>query len=437
MSKGPLPFQKPPLTLEPSGEMVGYQVESLGQHEGFWPAVSLVYEAINGRADKILLDFTRDSVAVQFQIDGIWHKCPPRDRQSGDALLTVLKQISNCNPNERRARQDGRFGAKVNKTNYASTIMSQGVKTGERVVVTIRERDTAPMKLPDLGIREKVVAKIKELVSLEKGMMIFSAPPDGGLRTTWRGALESADKFTRDFVGCQSASLLEDEVINVDPVLYDESQGKTAADVLPEMIRKEPNVLVVPEIKDAASMEILCKAGTTEQMVLTRVRVKDCAEALLRLRAVGGPPELFAKAIKGVTNQRLVRRLCETCKEAYQPQPQLLQRLGVPPGRVKALYREKKPLTPEQIAQLQEAKQPVPPNCPDCHAVGFRGRAALVQTLEVDDAIRKALVNNAGLAELQQLAKNAGVRSLQEEAILQVVLGVTSLTEAQRVLKAG
>lgn len=437
MSQGPLPFQKPPLTLQPSSEMEGYQIESLGQLEGFWPAVNLIYEAINGRADKILLDYTREAVAVRFQIDGLWHNCPSKDRQSGDALLVVLKQIANCNPNERRARQDGTFGAKVNKTKYACTFTSQGVKTGERVVVGVRELGKDAQKLPELGIREKVVEKIKELMNNETGMVIFSAPPDSGLRTTWRGTLESVDKFIRDFVGCQSTTAQEDEIINVDPVLYDESKGQTAADVLPELIRKEPNVLVVPEIKDAATMNILCEAAATEQLVVTRIRAKDCAEALLKMQKIGGDPKKFAKVVKGVVNQRLLRRLCGTCKEGYQPQPQLLQRLGIPPSRVQALFREKKPLTPQQIAQLQEAKQPIPPNCPDCHAVGFRGRAAIVQTLEVNDEIRAALSDSPQLAQLQQLMKGAGVRSFQEEAILQVILGATSLTEAQRVLKLG
>lgn len=436
MSKGPLPFQKPPLTLEPSGE-VDYQVESLGQQEGYWPAVNLLYEAINGRADKILLDYTREAVGVRFQIDGLWHNCPSKDRQSGDALLVVFKMIAACNPNERRARQDGTFKSKVNKTKFACSLTTQGVKTGERVVLGVRQLGKDAQKLPDLGIREKVVDKIKELVGSETGIVIFSAPPDSGLRTTWRGTLESVDKFTRDFVGCQSTTAIEDEIINVDPVLYDETKGQTAADVLPELIRREPNVLVVPEIKDAATLEILCDAAATEQLVLTRLRAKDCAEALLKMLAIGAPAAKFAKVVKGVINQRLLRRLCDTCKEGYQPQPQLLQRLGIPPSRVQALFREKKPLTPEQIKQLQEAKQPVPPNCPDCHAVGFRGRAAIVQTLEVNDAIRKVLADKPQLPQLQQLMKGAGVRTFQEEAILQVILGVTSLTEAQRVLKLG
>jgi type II secretory ATPase GspE/PulE/Tfp pilus assembly ATPase PilB-like protein len=140
-----------------------------------------------------------------------------------------------------------------------------------------------------------------------------------------------------------------------------------------------------------------------------------------------------APQVKAVLYTRLIRRLCETCREAVQPTPELLQRLGIPPGRVQVLYRERQPLTPEQQQEMK--KKGIPLICPHCNGLGYRGRIAIFEFLVLDDRMREALAQGAAVDQLKQLSRAAGNRSLQEEGILLVALGTTSLTELQRVLK--
>jgi type II secretory ATPase GspE/PulE/Tfp pilus assembly ATPase PilB-like protein len=179
-------------------------------------------------------------------------------------------------------------------------------------------------------------------------------------------------------------------------------------------------VLVVPDLHDADTAKILCAAAAEDQLVFTTIRAKEAVEALLRVLLMKVPASEFAPVIQGVLNQRLVRKLCETCKEAYEPSPALLQKLGIPPGRVEELFRH--PEDPEEV-------------CPDCQGIGYVGRTAIFELLKVDNRMREALEKQPKLDVLRKASRLAGNRTLQEEGIAAVVRGITSLPELMRVLK--
>jgi len=160
------------------------------------------------------------------------------------------------------------------------------------------------------------------------------------------------------------------------------------------------------------------------------IRAKDAAEALLRVVAMQPNVEKLAQAITVVVGQRLVRKLCETCRQAYEPPPQLLQKLGIPSGRVEVLFREYQPPPPGSKKRKGE-----PEICPDCNGIGYRGQTGIFELIKIDDAIRKALVNQPQLDVVRRLARQAQNRSFQEEGVILVARGITSLNELQRVLK--
>jgi len=410
------------------------QYGMLRQNPGFAPAMIVMYEGIMARAERVLLDYTREGVSVRYNVDGVWRQAQGRDRMTGDALLVVLKSFALLDPAERRGKQNGFFSATLNKDKFQMELTTEGVKTGERVLLDMRHKKKDIPTLVELGMREKSVEKLKEWMLRDKGLILFSSPADTGLRTTYRAALNSTDRFMRDFRTVENKHRPEPEIINVEPDLFDPEKGEAAHTHIPKMILREPDVICVPEIT-TESAKVLCEVAVKHsQLTFTRLRAKDCVEAMLRFLMLKPDPEQFAESLIGVVNQRLLRKLCQ-CKEAYQPPPQLLHKLGIPQGRVSAFYREKKPLTPEQIRQLEEAKQPVPPPCPQCQAGGYYGRTGIFEILEVNDEIREALVKRPQMEHLRSLAQAAGARSFQDEAILQVALGTTSLTEAQRVLK--
>ena len=172
-------------------------------------------------------------------------------------------------------------------------------------------------------------------------------------------------------------------VENVAVTTYKASEGQTPADVLPRFFRTEPNVAVVRDFVNAQTVRMMCAEIPENRLMIGTIRAKDCAEAIYRVLALGVPPGELAKALTLVAAQRLVRKLCESCKEAYAPPPQLLRQLGIPEGRVQAFYRPPQP-NPDNPKQ-----EP----CQACGAIGYLGRTAVFEVLTVGDAVRKVLSN--------------------------------------------
>jgi type II secretory ATPase GspE/PulE/Tfp pilus assembly ATPase PilB-like protein len=255
------------------------------------------------------------------------------------------------------------------------------------------------------------------------------------LSTTWNLTLETADRLMRDFVATEDKDNKEDEVINVNAKYYDRAAGQSPADLLPQMLLKEPDVLVVPELTNAETVQILCdQINKFHKMAYTKVHAKEAAEALLRVFAYKGPAAELAKAVTVVLNVRLIRKLCDQCKQAFQPPPQLLQKLGIPAGRVQVLYQEYQPPPPEQLVD-EKGNPIVIPVCQKCGGLKYVGRTGLFELLVIDDQLRAALTKQPNLETIKRVAKAGGHRTIQEEGILLVAQGVTSINELQRVLK--
>jgi len=400
------------------------------QSPGFLAAKTLVDDALTRRADKVMLDFTRDAVAIRYQIDGIWHDLQPGTREDGDVLLAVLKKLSALDPAERRARQEGEFGAAFQGTTYTGSLISQGTKMGERVILQLASETTKVPTLSELGMRDKMQERLKEILSREAGFVLISSMPSGGLTTTFNAALKATDRFMRDFVAIEDEANREVEIENVNVTTYNAGGGETPDAVLPKLIRTEPNVVVLRDLPNAETVKILCNEVNNERLVIAGIRAKEAVEALLRVLLLKVPAEEFAPTVVAVLNQRLIRTLCDACKEAYAPPADLLKKLGIPPNRVDRLYRP--PTPPQTDEEKQEHKV-----CPECGDIGYKGRTAIFELLVVDKSIRETLVAQPkGCLEwLRKAARKAGQRSLQEEGVVMVVRGLTSLAELSRVLK--
>jgi type II secretory ATPase GspE/PulE/Tfp pilus assembly ATPase PilB-like protein len=395
-----------------------------------------------------MLDFTADAVAVRYQIDGLWHNANPKvrdlpkgqdgpqiDRPLGDMMLAVLKRVAHLNMQERRARQEGKLRVEFGGNKYDGTFLSQGTPTGERVLMTFTLVSKHVPDLEELGMRDKLREQLRDIIGPgAQGLVIFSSLPGDGLTRTWTASLRSTDRLMRDFITIEEIGKHEPDVENVDVQKYKAAEGETPEGRIPKLILRQPEVICLPEVQSAEAIRLVCDWLVAEnKFSLMSVRAKDGADAIVRLMAIGAPAELVAGQLRAVIYTRLVRRLCDMCREAVQPTPELLQRLGIPPGRVQVLYRERQPLTPEQQQEMK--KKGIPLICPNCNGLGYRGRIAIYEFLVLDDNLRQAVATGATADQIKQLARAAGNRSLQEEGILLVALGTTSLTELQRVLK--
>ena len=390
------------------------------QHPGLLRAREIIADGLSWRASAIMLDYSQQGVGARFMVDGVWHNRETIQRDSGDPALEALKLLCGLNPQDRQSRQQGTFAAEYGSIDYASTLACQGTKTGERVLMQFVDEKVRFDTLDEIGMRPKMQEQLKKLLDLEKGLLLLSAMPAAGLRSTAVVVLRQTDRLMREFMAVEEETNRYEEIENCPVTTYQAAAGQSPASVLPKMFRAQPNVVVVRDLVDAETVSLICQEIAQNRLFISTIRAKDGAEALLRVLALGVPPAEFARGISAVFCQRLVRKLCEACKEAYAPPPQILKQLGIPEGRIQAFHRP--PQQPEEV-------------CQECSGIGYKGRTAIFELLLVGDTVRKVLSTSPKLELLRKAARKDGMRSLQEEGILLVAKGVTSLPELMRVLK--
>lgn len=409
------------------------------QSPAYVPMKELLADGIRNRAYYIMLDYTADAVAARYQVDGVWHNGSPvvwekgpLNREIGDQILAVLKKLAGLNPAERRLRQEGKLKIGFEGIKLNGTLSCQGTPTGERVALQLAPIIKKAPTLDQLGMREKMREQLKAMLAEKVGMVLVSSMPGDGLTTTWNATLMNCDRLLRDFVGVEEKNKKETEVENVDIQKYDVAAGETAITVLPKLALKQPEVFVVPEIAEKETLDFMLKQCEDEgRMVILSTRAREGVEAIMRVLSLNPQsPDLYAKHVRGVLNVRLIRRLCDKCKEARPADPNLLARLGIPAGRVQQLYIERQPLPPGE-----KRKKGEPEVCPQCRGIGYYGRTAIYELLQVPDAMRPYLSKPTPVETLRAIAKQAGHLSLLEEGVLLVAVGTTSIQELQRVLK--
>ncbi len=392
------------------------------QMPGLLAAREILAAGLARRASAIMLDYGQQAVAVRHMIDGVWLEHPNAERQEADPALEALKTLAGLNPQDRKSRQEGRFAALYENNRFEATLGTQGTKTGERAVVQFEEGKIRFETLDELGMRAKVQEQLKELLGLKKGFLLFAAPPANGLRTLTHVTLRNTDRLMREFAAVEEEKHRYQEVENIPVTTYNAAEGSTPADVLPRLLRTEPDAVVVRDLVNAETVRLLCRAAGEGRQVVGTVRANDAAEALLRVLALGVPPAELARVAVGVVFVRLIRKLCSECREAYPPPPELLKQLGIPAGRVQSLYRR---------PQQPDPKKP----CAACQGIGYKGRTALFELLVVGDTVRQVLGAKPKVELLRSAARKDGMRTVQEEGVLLVARGVTSVEELQRVLK--
>ncbi len=431
----------PPIELVVIGPLQNENQQALieaRQSPAFIAVKYLLADGIAQRAERILLDYTADAVAVRYQIDGIMHSVTPKvdpkqplDRQLGDAMLLVFKRMTHLKPQERRAKQEGKLRTEYEGNKYDTTFTAQGTQTGERAVIHLVQITKTTRSLEDLGMRDKLKESLKDVMGPgQHGLIVIAALPGDGLSATWQATLRGTDRLMRDFISIEDVKKREPEVENVDVSKFDPTKNETQESIIPKLILKQPEVICIPEC-NPESIKILTTWIVAENRLgIVSIRAKDSADVVVRLLAMKVPAETLSGTLRGVLYTRLIRKLCEACRQAVQPSPELLQRLGIPAGRVTVLYQEKQPLQPGE-----QRKRGEPEICPDCRGLGYKGRTAIFELLVIDDKLKAALLKAPNLETLKKLARASGNRTLQEEGILLVAQGTTSIAELQRVLK--
>lgn len=410
------------------------QANLIRARQGFaFPIVKdLVADALSRRGDVLMLDYTAQAVTVRMQVDGSWHQLPPMDRESGDAVLASLKHLAALNPQDRRSRQTGHIGFKYNDFKGNVVFTSQGVQTGERVQLKLVQKTKSEMNLGQLGMWPEMY---KQLVShLNKpGLIIVSAPPMGGLSTSWQATLMATDRVTRDVVSFVDEADREQDFENI--ARHNYPSGQSPLKVMHRALMAQPDCLVVPNVVNSETLDELTRQVVEEERtVITHLQSKSASEALLRLYSLAGDKPRFAKAVTAVTCQKLARRLCETCKQQVQVNPQLIQQLGGDPTKQNWLFNH---FTGPRPDQVDDQGNPIEiPPCKTCSAFGYIGRIAFFELIQVNDQLRAVLQKQPRVETVSAAARKLGNPSLTQQAYRLALVGLTSTSEIQRVLKS-
>ena len=431
----------PPLEIKTVGvakdEAQGLMIAAR-QLPGYPVALVVLANAISARADRILMDYSAQGAVVRYRIDGVWETLAPMDRPTGDAALVVYKKMFGLNPVERRAKQDAKFTTNFKNTDWVVTYTSAGVPSGERVLFQIDTKKPTIKTLSDLGMRDAMQETFRGMLNGDKGIVLISGPPGQGLPTSWRISLESADKYVRDFVSLENKAEPDPEIINVSQNFFESGVGESPEEQFEKMLLKQPDVLVMPSlINSYIADRVIDQITKLGKHSITRMVATDSVDAIIKLLSTyKTEAKEIVKLLSGVLNQRMVRRLCDKCKQPFQPTPQLLQKLGIPAGRVQKLFQPTIPPPPEQ--RVDAKGNPIEIEiCKKCNGRGYFGRMAIFELLTVDDKLRQVILKSAGNPDaIRQFAKQNGHLGFQEEGILACALGMTSLQEIQKMMAA-
>ena len=402
----------------------------------------LLYHALHARATELLIDFGAEETKFQYQIDGVYHPIndavkKPWPRENADLVAATAKKLVGANPDDRRSRQSGLFKVLYDKNKKGkpntcdATLQSAGTATGEMFKVVFQFKTASFKNVSEICDDPDRQEKMRALINSDKGLVILASAPHQGLKTLTTVMFNTADRFTRDFSGVEDVQRPYEFIENITTFKYDSAKGQTPMDVLPDVYFREPKVVLVRDMVNLEAWKLACEEVKNDRLIISTFRAPDSVSAIIALLKFGVEPESLASALTAVMAQKLVRKLCETCKEDVKPDPRVIQQLGLDP-KTETIYRKRvhEPVEPGQRDYY------VP--CEDCRDIGFKGRVAVFDLLEINDDMRQVIAANADLAKkeqaLRQLALKSGQRGYLVDGARLVQKGVTSYEELVRCL---
>ena len=403
-----------------------------------------INDAVRSRATALRFEFAQDQTKIWHQVDGTWLELVPIPRKLGqskekdiyDEMQEAVKKLIGGNHEDRRSKQIGKFKATVGNPKKKSKLkkldvdyMTQGTPTGEAAMLLFHSKTVAFKTLDEIGMRTEMQPKVLEQINGNKGIVLISAPPTHGLRSTMTVLSRVCDRFTKDVANVEDVHGAGEPIENVIPGMYDSSKGETPVKPLSDLLFRGIVCIFVRDMSLPETLKTSCEALMHDNhLFITMVRAKDGVETLLRFLSAPFPAKQVVPYLNAVVCQRLIRKLCPECREAYEPSPQELQSLRLKPNQVQQLFRKRTPLPNPQ----EEARRGV---CPQCHGVGYFGRTALFELLTVSDTTKTLLVTKVDPAAIRQQFNKEGQQTFVHEGIRLILQGETSVEELSRVLK--
>lgn len=381
------------------------------------PAMRLVSQTISAavakQASDIHIEPQSGDTSVRVRVDGMLRDLIRVPRSLQSSVVSRIKILADMDIAERRAPQDGRFMVKFGGSKIDLRVSTLPTQHGEKVVMRLLQTDAPMQQFENLGLAPAIAADLRRIIALPQGMLLVTGPTGSGKSTTLYSALSTLRKPTVNIITVEDP--VEYELPGINQVQVNNKAGLTFANCLRSILRQDPNVIMVGEIRDKETAEIALKAAQTGHFVLSTLHTNDSVAAVSRLLDLGVPGFMIAASVSGIIAQRLVRRLC-SCRGEMAASP---------------AYRSR--LIEAGMSELPES-QLVPVGCDICDGTGYKGRVGVYELLIFNDAIRAAVRDGARNDEMRNMARSNGMKLMQEYALERVKEGLTTIEEISRVI---
>lgn len=407
--------------------------------------VNLLLEyAIKSNASDIHIEPREDYVQVRYRIDGVLKEVNKLPRNVHGALVSRIKILSNLKIDERRVPQDGRFKIKVSGKQYALRVSTLPIADGEKVVMRILNESNQAISLDKLGYWGLSLATVKDAMAQPNGMILVTGPTGSGKSTSLFSVLSELN--TPDVNISTIEDPVEYKIPGVNQTQTNAKAGMTFASGLRALLRQDPNIIMVGEIRDGETANLGVQAALTGHLVFSTLHTNNAATCLPRLLDMGIEPFLIASTVKAVIGQRLVRRLCMNCRQEYVPNAEelsyIVQMFSLKQGSIQRLHELEGQAFADKIGgdtpmgstdvTIQRLWRPNPEGCDECNHVGFRGRVGIYEVLGISVPIQKMITANATSNDIQEQAISEGMVTMQTDGLIKSLRGVTTIEEVLR-----
>ena len=376
------------------------------------------------RASDVVFRPEGQNYSVTYYIDGVATKQPPRPKEEIEALIRYLKQLADLDIDERRKPQTGAFKLVRDSERIEWEVTTAGSTAGEKGRI-VKLQEYSLMKMDDLGLAPKQLELMLPMRNVERGLFIISGPEKSGITSTLYSMLCNHDPFMNNINTLEKTFSTELPNVTQHRFSLSDTGTTTYSRKLQTILRMGPDIVGIADCKDAQTAKLACAAVKDNKVVYITIKATSVVQALGKWLKLVSDKDLVTETLAGIVNQRLFRQLCEECRQAYQPNQELLRKFNIPADKVKVLYRPGEP---------EHNKHGHPVLCENCQGTGFHGRSGVFETVVMNDKLKGEIKKAKSLQEMASHFRRAGMLYMQEQAIKKVAKGTTSINEIIRQL---
>jgi type IV pilus assembly protein PilB len=373
---------------------------------------SILIDAVKNRASDVLIEPQENALRIRFRMDGLMREQKSPDKSILPFLISRIKVMANLDISEHRLPQEGRFKVKIGGAEIDFRVSIMPTATGESIVLRILDKSQAIMDMQKLGFDNVTLSVLRNASYLPHGMMLVCGPTGSGKTTTLYSILQYINAPQKNIITVEDPIECQMEGINQVPARPE--IGLTFASALRSILRQDPNIIMIGEIRDAETLDIAIKSALTGHLVLSTLHTNTAAGTIMRLLNMGAEPFLITASLVCILAQRLIRKICPYCKESYQLKPEVAEKLGLDSSNGPVvLYRGK--------------------GCQSCFNSGYSGRLSIGEVISLSGPIRDMILKGATEDAIKEKARIEGMKTLRENGMVHVLAGTTTLEEILRV----